>query len=41
MISEYCKVCKLFETCDKPKTCSCENIQPIVSFKCEHKQKSY
>lgn len=23
MISEYCKICKLYDTCEKSKTCSC------------------
>lgn len=33
-MSEYCKICKLFNTCEKSKTCSCESFitdEPIRS----------
>ena len=33
MISEYCKICKLFDTCEKNKTCSCEKLEPTVPIK--------
>lgn len=26
MESQYCKICNLFNSCEKPKTCSCENF---------------
>lgn len=28
-ISMYCKNCKLFDTCQKSKTCSCELFDPV------------
>ena len=33
MISEYCKICKLFEECEKKKTCSCEKFETDVPIK--------
>lgn len=39
MISEYCKVCKLFDTCEKNKTCSCNNFVTDVPIKGSHHSK--
>lgn len=33
MISEYCKICRLFDTCEKSKTCSCDDLDPTISLK--------
>lgn len=39
MISEYCKVCKLFDTCEKNKACSCNNFVTDVHIKGSHHSK--
>lgn len=39
MISEYCKICKLFSSCEKPKTCSCELFETDVNIRSQHKMK--
>jgi len=36
MISEYCKICKLFDTCEKNKTCSCNKFITDVEIKAKH-----
>lgn len=33
MISEYCKICKFFDECDKTKTCSCEKFETDVPIR--------
>lgn len=33
MTSEYCKICKLFETCVEVKTCSCDKFTTDVDLK--------
>lgn len=39
MVSEYCKICKLFDTCEKSKNCSCDDFITDISMKAERKQK--
>ena len=33
MESEYCKICNLYKTCEKTKTCSCENFVTDTKLK--------
>lgn len=39
MISEYCKICNLFKTCEKSKTCSCELFVTDENIKSQHRMK--
>lgn len=33
MESNYCKICKLYSTCQKSKTCSCNEFETDVKLK--------
>ena len=39
MISEYCKICKLYDTCEKAKTCSCEKFVTNENIHIQHLKK--
>lgn len=39
MLSNYCKICNLFNSCEKLKNCSCELFETNVSLKPERKQR--
>ncbi len=39
VISEYCKVCKLFDECVKSKTCSCIDFVTDVDITIKIKRK--
>ena len=42
MESNYCKVCKSYDSCEKSKTCSCENFETDVVIRNNgHKQQKY
>lgn len=36
-ISDYCKICKKFITCEKSKSCSCEEFDTDVKLKSDKK----
>lgn len=39
MISEYCKICNLFNTCEKSKTCSCNDFVTNETIHIQHYRK--
>lgn len=36
--SEYCKICKRYDGCDKPKTCSCTDFATDVEIRIKRKK---
>lgn len=38
-ISEYCKICNMMNSCEKSKTCSCENFTTDIDIKIKHRKR--